>query len=898
MQERQVSQMKPIKLKISAFGPYAGEMPEIDFEQFQERGLFLICGDTGAGKTTIFDAISFALFGVTSGSYRDTKNLRSEYADGACESYVEFTFSHQERMYRVYRQPSYERPKQRGSGVITEKERAVLSVENEDPIEGVKQVNEKIRDILCLDEKQFKQIVMIAQGEFRNLLNAKTEERTAILRTIFMTGGYRNMEFQLKSRMDACNDKKTAVESSIVQYFCDALAGDEDENAARLRELQEKSLRSNSVWNLDELLEVLSELIEHDRETLAGKKEILLQEEQSLESAKENLALAETNNEFIRRLDQLVKKRDLLLERKYEISALSDRLKRKKTAIYEVKPDYDAWVSKVAEVKQIETETQKREVRLASARREAISVNERMEEMLKKEPRAEKLKQQAEKIDAVLDERVPRYKEKQKELEQKQNVFQKARVSYEEAVKFRVHAEAVLENCRAGILAMHLKEGEKCPVCGSLHHPELARLPKESVSEEELRKLKKEEQAAADKKENALAEAERTKATLHEMEEQMRIDLLVSLEAEYGDWEAAKRIRDASWREAKSIMDQIEKAREAKQRADRVIAEETSALELLKNTTEKRREEETELRKAFESSLSEHLFADEEEFSMFLPKGAVSPQRWIEADEKVIRDYEMDMNTNSHQIIQAREDAKGKEFIPLEELRQKVASQKQRVQELQREEKQIEFRISANGDKYQHMTGQRKALENARKDHGICRRLYELVKGQTKNGKITLEQYIQAAGFDQIIQAANRRLLPMSDGQYELYRKEDALGKKSNTFLDLEVLDHYTGHRRPVGNLSGGESFKASLSLALGLSDTVSSNLGGIQMDALFVDEGFGTLDRKSIDHAMDILVNLSNSNKLVGIISHREELLENIPQQIRVTKTRGGSQIEIDSGL
>lgn len=138
----------------------------------------------------------------------------------------------------------------------------------------------------------------------------------------------------------------------------------------------------------------------------------------------------------------------------------------------------------------------------------------------------------------------------------------------------------------------------------------------------------------------------------------------------------------------------------------------------------------------------------------------------------------------------------------------------------------------------------------------------------------------------------------MSDGQYELYRKEDALGKKSNTFLDLEVLDHYTGHRRPVGNLSGGESFKASLSLALGLSDTVSSNLGGIQMDALFVDEGFGTLDRKSIDHAMDILVNLSNSNKLVGIISHREELLENIPQQIRVTKTRGGSQIEIDSGL
>ena len=171
------------------------------------------------------------------------------------------------------------------------------------------------------------------------------------------------------------------------------------------------------------------------------------------------------------------------------------------------------------------------------------------------------------------------------------------------------------------------------------------------------------------------------------------------------------------------------------------------------------------------------------------------------------------------------------------------------------------------------------------------------MRGQTKNGKITLEQYIQATGFDGIIRAANRRLLPMSDGQFELFRQEDSLGKRSNTFLDLEVLDNHTGHRKPVGNLSGGESFKASLSLALGLSDTVSANAGGIQMDALFIDEGFGTLDRKSLENAMDILMDLSSTNKLVGIISHREELKENIPQQIKVTKTREGSLIEVDLG-
>lgn len=213
-----------------------------------------------------------------------------------------------------------------------------------------------------------------------------------------------------------------------------------------------------------------------------------------------------------------------------------------------------------------------------------------------------------------------------------------------------------------------------------------------------------------------------------------------------------------------------------------------------------------------------------------------------------------------------------------------------------RKENEIVFRIKNNQEKKKNIESRRAELEQAKKEYLVCTRLYQLVRGQTGNGKITLEQYVQAAGFDRIILAANKRLLPMSDGQYELYRQQDNAGRRSNTFLDLEVLDHYTGHRRPVGNLSGGESFKASLSLALGLSDSISSSLGGIQMDALFVDEGFGTLDRKSMENAMEILTHLSEKNKLVGIISHREELVENIPQQIRVKKTREGSRIEVES--
>lgn len=236
--------MKPIKLIISAFGPYAGVTPEINFEKFEERGLFLIAGDTGSGKTTIFDAICFALYGTTSGTYRDTKNLRSEYAKDTDKSYVDFYFSHQGRKYHVWRQPSYERKKQRGKGVITEKESAVLYEDDKPPIEGITQVNHAIHEILHINDRQFKQIAMIAQGEFWGLLNAKTEQRTEILRTLFQTDGYKAIEIKLKNRMDTAYKKKVTLENSVVQYFGDVLADPADESIGEWQELQKRAENS------------------------------------------------------------------------------------------------------------------------------------------------------------------------------------------------------------------------------------------------------------------------------------------------------------------------------------------------------------------------------------------------------------------------------------------------------------------------------------------------------------------------------------------------------------------------------------------------------------------------------------------------------------------------------
>ena len=278
--------MRPTKLVISAFGPYAETMPEIDFEQFEERGLFLISGDTGAGKTTIFDAICFALYGTTSGTYRDTKNLRSEYAKDSVESFVDFYFTHQGKKYHVWRRPGYERKKLRGTGTVSEKEKAVLYEEGKTPVEGLSNVNAAVIELLNIDEKQFKQIAMIAQGEFWNLLNARTEERTEILRTIFLTGGYKNIEFRLKDRMDESYREKAKAENSIVQYFGDVVADETDERAEALRDLQRRSKGAGSAWNLAEMLGMIDEILEADREREGVKSGELAQQTQKLDALK------------------------------------------------------------------------------------------------------------------------------------------------------------------------------------------------------------------------------------------------------------------------------------------------------------------------------------------------------------------------------------------------------------------------------------------------------------------------------------------------------------------------------------------------------------------------------------------------------------------------------------
>lgn len=610
--------MKPVKLIISAIGPYAGELPPIEFGDFEEKGLFLIAGDTGAGKTTIFDAICFALYGTTSGTYRDTKNLRSEYAKDSAKSYVDFYFTHQGRAFHVWRQPSYERQKQRGSGVITEKERAVLYEEGQTPIEGLTQVNNAVKELLHIDEKQFKQIVMIAQGEFWDLLNAKTDQRTEILRTIFLTSGYKNIEYRLKDRMDASCKVKAKAEDSMIQHFQDVAANEGDELFDELEELKGRAGRSGSAWNLDEILSLLERLTLSDKEKLERMKRELQKAEAELKKNNEKLALAKTNNGFIEKRDKLEKEKAELENRKAEMDELSLLLDRQKKATRNVYPSYAIWTKKCDEVSLTQKRITKAESDLETAAADAKKAESALNDAKKREPEADECRQTisrvddeeqkyhqkeelagkrkeweeldrrigteetelkeyekslTEKIDAlkktvkelkdkptelagvqnegeklaalltdldvVFDDRIPKREKRKKELTRKQKVFLEARGKYDEAVGRREEAERILEDSRAGILAKKLVEGEKCPVCGSVHHPEPAKLQKSSVSEEDFKKLQEEETALQEKKNTANTEAEKAKTSLEECEEQLRIAMLDCVESPLLDMETA-----------------------------------------------------------------------------------------------------------------------------------------------------------------------------------------------------------------------------------------------------------------------------------------------------------------------------------------------------------------------
>ena len=1081
--------MKPTKLVMQAFGAYA-EQTEIDFTQFEEKGLFLICGDTGAGKTTIFDAISYALYGEASGSYRDTKNLKSEYVDKKVESFVDFYFTHQGKDYHVCRKPSFKytnrngKPDEQAEKVIFYQPDGT-TLEGAKNIDGTKEKPGAIPQLLNMNAGQFMQVAMIAQGEFWKLLNAKTNERTEILRTIFQTDAYKKLELKLKNRMDVSFAARKEKEQSISQSFrevkvepaeisegisgilAEDLAEDSEEQprsvVQRICDLQEKLQDSKAVWNIEEMLTLLQAAIGEDTEKAKQKETVLAQAEEELQKLQGTLVSAKDNNAILERYARTKEEREVLESQKGLFEERRIQLDRTKQATYKVKPEYDAWSAKehewertkqlitdgaqtladcqtragMADAKVKETEALRPEAeqcqKIVDKVREEeprykeremlqhelgqiqlqLAAQEQQEEALvtaeqmlqkrigelqeqqavwKEEPQQlaqaqaehDKLLDSQKKTESIAKNLIPAWRRKQQELEEAQREYRENQDAYESAKEAFTHADRLYRANLVGILASDLAEGEPCPVCGATHHEKLATLVEASVTEEQCKELKAVEEKKLDAFNQATASASSLRADVQvkgqQIKEEIRgymtpefiggvealEELIVSFERQreklvdtvaqsrerldtlqqnceklreveamlaraqgtemarlaeqrkslveerqsliakqaasqatlaalqtlsYPDWEAAMQAGNHALARVKEIQTALDTAAKEKKSADEAVARVQASIATQKQALEQQKSDAQMLKQRLNEKLTACQFASVEEM-----QAQVATDAEIHAEEAKLADYDKKVTEVAARLsqLEQEQDARHRTLVDLEQLQQEHTSKRVQVETLRTALQAITFRIQNNCEKQQNIRAQQVAYEKAKKENDTSYRLYTLVSGQTRNGKITFEQYIQAAGFDSILQAANRHLLPMSDNQFQLYRQTNAVGKQTNTFLDLEVLDISTGKRRPVGNLSGGESFKASLSLALGLSDTIAENRGGIQMDALFVDEGFGTLDSKSLEETKDALLSMSGENKLVGIISHRDELMD-IPQKLRVTKGRGGSQIQME---
>lgn len=1081
--------MKPTKLVMQAFGTYA-EQTEIDFTQFEEKGLFLICGDTGAGKTTIFDAISYALYGEASGSYRDTKNLKSEYVDKKVESFVDFYFTHQGKDYHVCRKPSFKYTNRNGkpdeqAEKVTFYQPDGTTLEGAKNVDGTKEKPGAIPQLLNMDAGQFMQVAMIAQGEFWKLLNAETNERTEILRTIFQTDAYKKLELKLKNRMDVSFAARKEREQSISQSFrevkvepaeisegisgilAEDLAEDSEEQprsvVQRICDLQEKLQDSKAVWNIEEMLTLLQAVIGEDTEKAKQKETVLAQAEEELQKLQGTLVSAKDNNAILERYARTKEEQEVLESQKGLFEERRIQLDRTKQATYKVKPEYDAWSAKehewertkqlitdgaqtladcqtragMADAKVKETEALRPEAEqcqkiVDKVREEEPRYKERemlqhelgqiqlqlatqeqqeaalvtAEQMLQKrigelqeqqavwkeEPQQlaqaqathDKLLDSQKKTESIAKNLIPAWRRKQQELEEAQREYRKNQDAYESAKEAFTHADRLYRANLVGILASDLAEGDPCPVCGATHHEKLATLVEASVTAEQCKELKAVEEKKLDAFNQATASASSLRAVVQakelQLKEQIRgcmtpafiggvealEELLVIFERQraklvdavaqsreqmdtlqqnceklreveamlaraqgtemarlaeqrkslveerqsliakqaasqatlaalqtlsYPDWEAAMQAGNHALARVTEIQTALDTAAKEKKSADEAVARVQASIATQKQALEQQKSDAQMLKQRLNEKLTACQFASVEEM-----QAQVATDAEIHAEETKLADYDKKVTEVAARLsqLEQEQDARHRTLVDLEQLQQEHTSKRVQVETLRTALQAITFRIQNNCEKQQNIRAQQVAYEKAKKENDTSYRLYTLVSGQTRNGKITFEQYIQAAGFDSILQAANRHLLPMSDNQFQLYRQTNAVGKQTNTFLDLEVLDISTGKRRPVGNLSGGESFKASLSLALGLSDTIAENRGGIQMDALFVDEGFGTLDSKSLEETKDALLSMSGENKLVGIISHRDELMD-IPQKLRVTKGRGGSQIQME---
>jgi len=919
--------MRPITLTMSAFGPYDKEIT-LNLDRLGEKGLYLITGDTGAGKTTIFDAITFALYGEASGDNRTSNMMRSKYAEPNVKTFVKLRFSCHGKEYTVTRNPEYLRPKSRGEGLTQEKSNAELVCSDEKIYAGVKEVNQAIRDIIGLDRGQFTQVAMIAQGDFLKLLLASTEDRIKIFRQIFDTGHFETLQNRIREDFNRLWGECQNLERSICQYFEGVECLPEEEEAEELSKAKEgKVLFADAIILLEKLTEKEKQEQEKIEKELAQlRKTISVVAErisicENIEENKKQLVKKQEEEEIAKEQVQNAKKaQKKAKENEPRITSLTEEITKLNEQLF----FYDEWEELNTAIEQLQQYVTETEPLITKTKQSIIE----KQEMLQRE------KEEQKKL-FDISERLLLFENRKEKLQKENNSYeeiQKAYNEYEKLEKKYVIAiqdyqtagqraqelRNVYQNMRraymdeqAGVLATLLQENMPCPVCGSLSHPNPAPISEQAPDKEQLDLAEEKmiEAEQTEKKTNSVAAMLRGQKEEKEQFILLQMKTLLSLEdmSELTTVLNEKRVQMAAMfveleAEKKNLV-QIKERYDALQIS---IPKEEETLVQLQEENQKREvelaEKKTKLQGAkqqkekIQEKLSFENKAKAKAHIIQLENERTTLETDIKEAEKNLQNWNGKLSVLQGEIKTLQGQLKKAPEIDLEAEKIQKKELEKEAKEKEKYRNQQNVRWETNKGVLVNVRKKYEELEKKESTLSWLKSLHNTANGrQGENGKIKLETYVQMAYFERILLQANHRFESMTNGQYTLIRQTEGANRIVQSGLDLDVIDHYNGSIRSVKSLSGGESFKASLALALGMADEIQASSGNIRLDTMFVDEGFGSLDDESLQQAIRVLSELSEGNRLVGIISHVGELKNRIDNQIVVTKNhKGCSRAEI----
>ena len=918
--------MRPLSITISAFESYADTVT-IDMESLGKSGLYLITGDTGAGKTTIFDAIHFALYGDASTDGRETKTLRSKYADSETKTEVQLKFEYGGKVYQIKRNPEYLRPKKRGDGFVKEPTNAELIYPDGSVVSSKNAVDIKIREIIGLDKNQFSQIVMLAQGEFKKLLTSSTTEKQRIFRHIFKTEKYETLQKALSAQKSIA-DSKLKHERECVQKYIDDIKCDYTEENIALME------RAKSVVpNIEEIENFLTNLISNEEKELKAleeKKEKLESQKASLEESIKNYnSYVELSGEIKTKSDNLVNLKNNLKSSRAELSEKNKEkrwveLSQEIGKIQNTLPKYKELDSLSSQLqnKSIEKKRNENSVKELSDKAESLSLeveknSKELETMGNVQVEIEKISNQMESIEEK-GKVLGGIEGEIKNLQKLQEKYITVKTDFENKLKVANGYKDEYDNLsiaylndQAGYLADSLEENKPCPVCGSTVHPHKAvKLPNAPTKEmvESAKNNYERYQKVVD------AERQNVFSKHGELKEKANV-LKAKVQEILGDYNLPdaleiikKEVSNLSnnYGKLKNILKELQAKDNRKQELERIIPQKNNEIKDLNQRITVVKMAVASCETAIISYEKQHNSLKEElQFSS--ESEAVNK---INSINSIINAEKADYNSvlekcNQYEKTISATDASIKalksrlekidKVQDIEKVKIKRDETEKAIENIPIQTKDIFVRYSANTNVLANIKRENENLIKAEREFKLISPLASTANGGIGVNKMELETFVQLNYFDRILAKANKRLMEMTSGQYELVRQTESSDGRTKFGLDLNVYDHHCGSERAISSLSGGESFKAALSLALGLSDEIQSSAGGIKIDTMFVDEGFGSLDDESLRQALNVLIKLSGSNRLVGIISHVTELKDRIDKQIVVTKTPNkGSKIEI----